>query len=106
MLRLRQRRRLSPAHQRVLVALAEGGALKSHRDLDGAKACRLHALDRRAPEPVARRVVEDLERWEYIKSNLKFPAAAYVLTEKGRTALATFDAGRSRADTRVLIARG
>ena len=56
--------------------------LKVHRTLDGEKVHRLHPLDGE-PETVERHVVESLIALDLIQSNLKFPAATYVLTDKG-----------------------
>ncbi|GAB4425133.1 MAG: hypothetical protein Kow0031_04520 [Anaerolineae bacterium] len=75
--------KLSAAEITVLTGLAEGRTLKSHRNLDGEKAYRLHPLDG-LPQPVDWAVVDALKRRGLIDSNKKFPAATYLLTEKGR----------------------
>lgn len=59
-----------------------GAALKVHRTLDGEKVHRLHPLDGE-PENVERALVESLVGLGLIQSNLKFPAATYVLTDAG-----------------------
>lgn len=59
-----------------------GATLKVHRDLDGAKTHTLQPLAGPA-EPVDRAAVEHLARHGLIASNMKFPAATYVLTERG-----------------------
>jgi hypothetical protein len=81
---------LSSEQQRVLLALQQGCHLKVHRTLDGAKVYRLHgaaAGGEDAAEEVAPGVVETLERRGYLQSNMKFPAAAYLLTERGAQAI-------------------
>ena len=67
---------------RILRALLAGATLKAHRTLDGAKTYTLHPLDG-PDEIVDRAAVESLKRHGLIRSNLKFPAATYVLTEEG-----------------------
>jgi hypothetical protein len=73
---------LSPAQRRILIAMREGATLKAHRTLDGEKMHRLHPLQGE-PEPVDAADVEALRELGLIASNMKFPAATYVLTEKG-----------------------
>ena len=75
--------KLSEPQRRVLLALAEGCALKSHRYLDGRKVYRLHALDR-PTETVHRASVDGLLKRRLIDSNKKFPAATCWLTEHGK----------------------
>jgi hypothetical protein len=74
--------KLSPVHEDLLRALVAGGALKAHRYLDGRKIYRLHSLAG-PPQQVERRTVEFLKEQQLIESNKKFPAATYLLTEKG-----------------------
>lgn len=74
---------LSPTQQRVLKAIIIGWALKVHRTLDGRKMYRLHPLEGQ-PETVRRATVKRLRDDGLIDSNKKFPAATYLLTEKGR----------------------
>jgi hypothetical protein len=75
--------RLSSEARKVLCALARDSFLKSHRSIDGEKVFRLHPLE---GEPVAvqRATVDALLRDGLVTSNQKFPAATYMLTEKGR----------------------
>ncbi|CAG0931989.1 hypothetical protein TFLX_02399 [Thermoflexales bacterium] len=77
---------LTPAQVELLQAIARGLTLKSHRDLEGNKEYRLHALDGRAAS-VAWEVVEELQTAGLIDSNKKFPAATYWLTTAGRARL-------------------
>ena len=77
------RSRLTRSQQRVLLAIANGATLKSHRYLDGTKVYQLHALDGSA-QSIERRTVEGLRDKGLIDSNKKFPAATYWLTVKGR----------------------
>ena len=78
---------LSEAHKRVLLSLAAGCALKSHRYLDGSKAYQLHPLDGPA-ETIQHAAVEYLQEHGLIDSNKKFPAATYWLTESGKRVVA------------------
>jgi hypothetical protein len=74
---------LSAAEIDVLLALVQGWTLKAHRHLDGQKECILHSLSyqQRTLECV---IVEQLSQRGFIDSNKKFPAATFLLTEKGR----------------------
>jgi len=87
--RLFRRNRLTAPQQAVLAALLEGWTLKSHRTLDGQKAYRLHALDGEVIE-VADGVVDSLAAAKILQSNQKFPAATYLLTQKGQNAALRF----------------
>jgi hypothetical protein len=74
---------LLDVHAYILRALIDGATLKAHRYLDGAKLYKLHPLEG-LTEPVERETVEYLKKHQLIKSNMKFPAATYLLTEKGK----------------------
>jgi predicted transcriptional regulator len=76
-------RRLSAASLDILRAMACGATLKAHRDLEGAKHHRLHMLDG-TELGVGEAAVRALERRGLLDSNKKFPAATYILTDKGR----------------------
>ena len=78
-----RRNRLTDPQKAVLAALRQGWTLKSHRTLDGQKAYRLHALTGEVIE-VADATVNGLAAAALIQSNQKFPAATYLLTERGR----------------------
>ncbi len=82
--------KLSYTQTAVLRALAAGDTLKSHRFLDGAKFFKLHGLDG-AEQAVRCTTVHALQRRGLITSNQKFPAATFLLTEKGRKWLAGID---------------
>ena len=71
-------------HRHILRALLDGATLKAHRTLDGEKTYILHPLDG-PDEIVDRAAVEHLKQQGLIASNMKFPAATYVLTERGLT---------------------
>ena len=75
----------------VLLALAAGQRLKSHRYLSGVKVFRLHPLDG-PPRPIRRATVESLCNQDLTDSNKKFPAATYWLTEQGRHIVAALKA--------------
>jgi len=86
----------SPAQRRVLVLLAAGEALlKAHRDIEGSKVYRLHPLDG-APETVERATVESLVDAGLLDSNKKFPAATFMLTDRGRACTAVLITGNIR----------
>jgi hypothetical protein len=85
--------RLSAEEKRILAAMLEGSQLKSHRYLDGEKTYRLHPLNEDTNQgdgqsvalsiPVSSTAVESLRERGLIESNMKFPAATYLLTPKG-----------------------
>ncbi len=75
---------LTRAQGKLLDAVAAGDVLKVHRTLDGAKEYRLHPLDGAPFRPVSGDDVEALVAAGYIASNMKFPAATFVPTEKAR----------------------
>jgi hypothetical protein len=77
---------LTPAQVQLLQAIANGLTLKSHRDLEGRKEYRLHALEGHST-PVPWEDVEALYSAGLIDSNKKFPSATYWLTEAGRAQL-------------------
>jgi hypothetical protein len=76
----------TPTQVALLQAIANGLTLKSHRDLEGHKEYRLHALDGQSA-PVAWEDVAALQSAGLIDSNKKFPAATYWLTNTGRAHL-------------------
>lgn len=71
---------LSQVQRNLLSAMAGGSTLKAHRGLDGEKQHLLHPLHGE-PQPVSAGLVESLRDRGLIQSNLKFPAATYVLTD-------------------------
>lgn len=75
---------LTAAERQVLLAIARGWTLKSHRYLDGRKEYQLHPLDEGDVRTVAWETVDALREQGFIDSNKKFPAATYLLTDKGR----------------------
>lgn len=77
------RRPLASPQRNLLRALLEGATLKAHRYLDGTKFHRLHMLDGSTVD-VAEATVRTLVRRRLLDSNKKFPAATYLLTDKGR----------------------
>jgi hypothetical protein len=87
---------LTTDQKTLLRAMLQGYTLKSHRHLDGTKVCRLHALECRDDWVVDAGVVEQLRALDLISSNMKFPAATYLLTRKGfDTASALVEAKRA-----------
>ena len=75
--------RLTGAQRALLGALQQGDRLKVHRTLDGGKCYQLHRLDNSGSAEVDGALVDGLVRAGLIESNLKFPAAAFLLTDKG-----------------------
>ncbi|CAN5375208.1 hypothetical protein BH10CHL1_BH10CHL1_15520 [soil metagenome] len=75
--------RLSVEHLRIIGELARGSRLKDHRNLDGDKVYKLHPLGAASVEIIDANLVTDLKRQQLIASNMKFPAATYLLTDKG-----------------------
>lgn len=78
---------VTPIQRTLLRAILDGATLKVHRDLDGHKIHLLHPLSGES-SPVPRELVESLRKLGLIQSNMKFPAATYVLTERALDALA------------------
>ena len=74
------------AQVKLLQAITNGLTLKSHRDLDGHKEYRLHALDGQSTL-VAWEDAAALQSAGLIDSNKKFPSATYWLTDSGRVHL-------------------
>ena len=75
--------KLASSQTAILRALATGYQLKSHRYLDGTKVSRLHGANGEAVSAVSAKDVERLEMRGLIAGNMKFPASAYLLTERG-----------------------
>jgi predicted transcriptional regulator len=75
--------KLSKTQANIIYALTTGSTLKSHRYVDGTKLYKLHTLT--GVETTVRwSIVQALKDRGLIDSNKKFPAATYLLTEKGR----------------------
>lgn len=70
---------LTQRQHSLLAALRQGDVLKVHRTLDGAKEYRLHPLDGTPSQAIAAQDVEVLLAAGLIASNMKFPAATFVL---------------------------
>jgi hypothetical protein len=81
------RRKLSAEQKAILIALAEGQTLKSHRNIEGDKVYTLHALDG-ITQSVAMTAVLDLRARRLIETNHKFPAATFLLTTAGTALVA------------------
>lgn len=75
--------RLNAQQRSLLAAVAAGDVLKVHRTVDGEKVYRLHPLDGAPEVEIAPRDVEMLLRQGLIDSNMKFPAATFLITPKG-----------------------
>ncbi len=75
--------RLSTEQRDVLIAMQRGDRLKVHRTVDGVKQYLLHRLDETGAVEVKAGVVDALVRAGLIESNMKFPAATFLLTDKG-----------------------
>ena len=79
---------LSAQQEALLAALQQGDRLQVHRTLDGLKQYRLHRLDASATVEVPSSAVVGLEQLRLIESNLKCPAATFLLTDRGAAAAA------------------
>lgn len=66
----------------LLTALIAGAVLKAHRTINGTKTHKVHRAGQ-PPQLVNEQVVRRLESQHLIQSNMKFPAATYLLTEEG-----------------------
>jgi hypothetical protein len=75
---------LTEAQERVLRALADGIVLKGHRSIEGEKVYKLHAMDGSEIAIIDAEVIEFLKENKLVHSNMKFPAASFLLTDKGR----------------------
>lgn len=75
--------RLTAEQRRILAAVAAGDVLKVHRTVDGEKVHRLHPLDGAQEQVIAAKDVERLLVLGLIDSNMKFPAATFLITPKG-----------------------
>lgn len=95
--------KLRAAEQAAVRLLAQGWTLKSHRRLDGEKSYRLHPLDGGATQDVTAETVRALVDAGLIDSNKKFPAATYLLTERGKALAAELGAAEDKG---LLTARG
>lgn len=74
---------LTPEQADLLRALVSGYHLKAHRYLDGTKVNRMHDADGRSVRVVSTSDIERLVALGHIATNMKFPAAVYLLTESG-----------------------
>lgn len=72
---------LTTAQRDLLEAMRDGATLKVHRELDGQKIHLLHPLAG-DPLPIPAGLVDSLRDRGLIQSNLKFPAATYLLTDR------------------------
>jgi hypothetical protein len=75
--------RLNAQQRHLLAAIAAGDTLKVHRTVDGEKVYRLHPLDDSAEIEIAPKDAEALLTQGLIDSNMKFPAATFLITPKG-----------------------
>lgn len=75
--------RLSTVQRWLLAAVAAGDILKVHRTVDGEKIYRLHPLDGAPEQEILPRDVETLLKQGLLDSNMKFPAATFLITPKG-----------------------
>ncbi len=73
-----------------MAALAQGATLKVHRTVDGDKNYVLHPLHGTACKELTATAVAALVKKRLIVSNMKFPAATFLLTEQGMNVVATW----------------
>lgn len=75
---------LSDEQAALLVALQQGALLKVHRTVDGEKVYRLQPEQTGAAvQAIAPALVDRLIGLELLQSNMKFPAATFLLTDAG-----------------------
>jgi hypothetical protein len=74
---------VNKAQKRILLAMARGHMIKSHRDLDGTKVFKIHAPSGQA-EIIPSNLVHSLRENGWVDSNKKFPVATFWLTQAGR----------------------
>jgi hypothetical protein len=82
--------RLGEEQEKILEAMMAGWTLKSHRYVDGDKIYQLHPLEGE-PRQVNEKAVKALMKRGLIYSNQKFPAATYLLTNKGMSLATKLD---------------
>jgi hypothetical protein len=80
---------LTKEERQILQFMQMGWTLKSHRYLNGSKVYRLHSLGGEAVE-VRNGVVAGLLRRGLLHSNQKFPAATFLLSDRGEQVLRHF----------------
>ena len=85
---------LSNPEKMILARIIGGWSLKSHRDIEGNKQFVLHSLDGEKVD-VEGATVHKLRRKRLIETNHKFPAATFLLTQKGRKTAGKFTKSES-----------
>ena len=70
--------RLSEEQQHTLIAVYQGAALRSQRDIEGGK--RFELRKETDATPVSRSTILDLRTKGLIETNHKFPSATFLLT--------------------------
>jgi hypothetical protein len=93
--------RLGRQEKEVLVALVSGYQLKSHRYLDGEKVYTLHDTASDTTRSILAATVNQLRERGLLVSNMKFPAATYMLTIEGERVAASL----TSSPLRPLLAR-
>jgi hypothetical protein len=74
--------RLSAEQRDLCIAMQQGDRLKVHRTVDGVKQYLLHRLDGTGAIEIDADIVDELVQAGLIESNMKFPAATFLLTDK------------------------
>jgi hypothetical protein len=74
---------LSDQQQRTLIAVYQGVALRSQRDIEGGKVYELRSET--SVTPIALKTVLGLRKKRLIETNHKFPSATYLLTTRGES---------------------
>jgi hypothetical protein len=89
--------RLTPEQQQIVTAMLAGSHLKVHRTMDGDKVYLLHASENeRQSRQLEPKAVDGLERQGLLVSNMKFPAATFLLTEAGQSLAAKLSGSGGR----------
>ena len=85
---------LSDEQQMILVAVFQGAALRSHRDLEGNKMYLLHFGEEGEKREIGRNTTLNLRKKRLIETNHKFPSATFLLTTRGNAIAAKLADGR------------
>lgn len=72
---------LTNKQQQIVIAVFQGSALRSQRDIEGGKIYELRG--KTSSQPIPRKIVLDLRKKRLIETNHKFPSATFLLTTDG-----------------------
>ncbi len=83
---------LTDGQQQILIAVFQGAALRSQRDIEGGKIYELRG--ELEAQPIPRKTVLDLRKKRLIETNHKFPSATFLLTSHGKQIAAQLTNGQ------------